>query len=293
MTVKKILINEDNAGRRIDNFLISIFSTVPKSKIYNIIRKGEVRVNSSRKKPNYKLKLNDLIRIPPNLEISDKKIKIIKSEQISKHTKNIIFENENFIVANKRNDISVHGGSKNTFGLIDIFRKKYGNNLDLCHRLDKSTSGCIVLAKNKKAVKHFSKCLTRKDVKKIYSTILKGKINESVTVDIPIYKKSSLKSKVAISKFILKKNLKNTSVVDVEIDTGRTHQIRIHASKINHHIIFDKKYGDKDFDKSLNIGNHQIALHAREIMFSDLNNKTIKVKSNLPEEFNNLISNLE
>ena len=78
MTVKKILINEDNEGRRIDNFLISIFSTIPKSKIYNIIRKGEVRVNSSRKKPNYKLKLNDLIRIPPNLEILDKKIKIIK-----------------------------------------------------------------------------------------------------------------------------------------------------------------------------------------------------------------------
>ena len=293
MTVKKILVNEDNEGRRIDNFLISIFSRVPKSKIYNIIRKGEVRINSSRKKPNYKLKLNDLIRIPPNLEISDKKIKIIKSEQISKHTKNIIFENENFIVANKRNDISVHGGSKNSIGLIDIFRKKYGNNLDLCHRLDKSTSGCIVLAKNKKAVKHFSRCLTSKDVKKIYSTILKGKINESVTVDIPIYKKSSLKSKVAISKFILKKNLKNTSVVDVEIDTGRTHQIRIHASKLNHHIIFDKKYGDRDFDKSLNIGNHQIALHAKEIIFPDLNNKIIRAKSKLPVEFNNLILSLE
>ena len=293
MTVKKILINEDNEGRRIDNFLISIFSTVPKSKIYSIIRKGEVRVNSSRKKPNYKLRLNDFIRIPPNLEISDKTIKIIKSEQISKHTNNIIFENDNFIVANKRNDISVHEGTKNSFGLIDIYRIKYGNNIDLCHRLDKSTSGCIVFAKNKKAVKHFSKCLTNKDIKKIYTTILKGKIKKNISVDIPIYKNSSSKSKVAFSKFILKKRLKNTSLVDVEIDTGRTHQIRIHASKINHHIIFDKKYGDKDFDKSLNIGNHQIALHAREIMFSDLNNKTIKVKSNLPEEFNNLISNLE
>ena len=293
MTVKKILINEDNEGRRIDNFLISIFSTVPKSKIYNIIRKGEVRVNSSRKKPNYKLKLNDLIRIPPNLESLDKKIKIIKSDQILKHTKNIIYENDNFIVANKRNDIAVHGGSKNSYGLIDIFRKRYGNNLDLCHRLDKSTSGCIVFAKNKKAAKHFSKCLKNKDVKKTYSTILKGKIKKNITVDIPIYKNSTLKSKVAFSKFILKKKLKNTSLVDVEIDTGRTHQIRIHASKLNHHIIFDKKYGDKDFDKSLNIGNHQIALHAKEIIFPDLNNKMIRVKSKLPVEFNNLILSLE
>ena len=293
MTVKKILINEDNEGRRIDNFLISIFSTIPKSKIYNIIRKGEVRVNSSRKKPNYKLKLNDLIRIPPNLEISHKKIKIIKSDQISKHTRNIIFENENFIVANKRNDISVHGGSKHTFGLIDVFRRKYGNNLDLCHRLDKSTSGCIAFAKNKKAVKHFNKSLINKDVKKIYSTILKGEIKKRVTVDIPIYKNSTSKSKASFSKFMLKKKLKNTSLVDVEIDTGRTHQIRIHASKLNHHIIFDKKYGDKDFDKSLNIGNHQIALHAREIIFPDLNNKMIRVKSKLPVEFNNLIISLE
>ena len=83
------------------------------------------------------------------------------------------------------------------------------------------------------------------------------------------------------------------TLVNVEIDTGRTHQIRIHASKLNHHIIFDKKYGDKDFDKSLNIGNHQIALHAKEIIFPDLNNKMIRVKSKLPVEFNNLISSLE
>ena len=124
MTVKKITINEENEGRRIDNFLISLFNSFTKSKIYNIIRKGEVRVNSSRKKPSYKLKLNDLIRIPPNLEVSDKKPKKIESEEILKHSQNILYENENFIVANKRNDISVHGGSKQSFGLIDIFRKK-------------------------------------------------------------------------------------------------------------------------------------------------------------------------
>ena len=292
MSVKKILINKDNEGRRIDNFLMSLFRTIPKSKIYNIIRKGEVRVNSSRKRPNYKLELNDLIRLPPNLAITDKIKKIIKPEQISKHTKNIIFENDNFIVANKRNDISVHGGTKNSFGLIDIFRKKYGDKLDLCHRLDKTTSGCIVFAKNKKAVKHFSKCLSNKRVKKIYSAILKGKIKKIQNVDAPIYK-NSLVSKMSFSKFILIKKLKNTSLVDVEIITGRTHQIRIHASKINHHIIFDKKYGDENFDKSLNIGSHQIALHAKEIIFPDINNNVIKVKSKLPVEFKNLIKNLK
>ena len=293
MTVKKIAINEDNEGRRIDNFLISLFNSVPKSKIYNIIRKGEVRVNSSRKKPSYKLKLNDLIRIPPNLEVSDKKPKKIESEEILKHTQNILYENENFIVANKRNDISVHGGSKQSFGLIDIFRKKYGENIDLCHRLDKSTSGCIVFAKNKKAVKHFGKSLSKKHVRKVYSTILKGKLKQNITVDIPVYKNLISNSKLASSKFILKKKLKTTSFVDVEIDTGRTHQIRIHAAKINHHIIFDQKYGDKDFDNSLKIGKYKIPLHAKEISFFDLDNKKINVKSKLPFEFKEMLKNLE
>ena len=293
MTVKKIAINEENEGRRIDNFLISLFNSVPKSKIYNIIRKGEVRVNSSRKKPSYKLKLNDLIRIPPNLEVSDKKPKKIESEEILKHSQNILYENENFIVANKRNDISVHGGSKQSFGLIDIFRKKYGENIDLCHRLDKSTSGCIVFAKNKKAVKHFGESLSKKYVRKVYSTILKGKLKQNISVDIPVYKNSTSNSKIASSKFILKKRLKNTSFVDVEIDTGRTHQIRIHAAKIKHPILFDQKYGDKDFDKSLKIGKYKIALHAKEISFFDLDNKKINVKSKLPFEFKEMLKNLE
>ena len=135
MTVKNIKINEDNEGRRIDNFLISILPSVPRSKVYNIIRKGEVRVNSSRIKPSYKLKISDQVRIPPNLEILKNSYKFIKQKEIIKHTQDILFENKNFLIANKRNDIAVHAGSKNYIGLVDIFRKKYGENIDLCHRL--------------------------------------------------------------------------------------------------------------------------------------------------------------
>ena len=292
MTVKNIKINEDNEGRRIDNFLISILPSVPRSKVYNIIRKGEVRVNSSRIKPSYKLKINDLIRIPPNLDISKNSYKSIKQKEIIKHTQDILFENKNFLIANKRNDIAVHAGSKNYIGLVDIFRKKYGENIDLCHRLDKNTSGCIVFAKNKKAAKHFNKCLSSNEVKKTYSAILKGSFKGVKLIDIPVYKNINSNTKKAISKFIFKKKLKNTTLVDIQIFTGRTHQIRIHAAEMKHPIIYDKRYGDINFDKKLNLSNYKMPLHSKKISFPGLNNKMIKTNAKYPIEFKNLLMNL-
>ena len=292
MTVKKIKINTDNEARRIDNFLISILPSVPRSKIYNIIRKGEVRVNSSRIKPSYKLKINDQVRIPPNLDVLDKNFKSIKPKEIIKHTQDILFENKNFLIANKRSDIAVHAGSKNYVGLVDIFRKKYGENIDLCHRLDKHTSGCIVFAKSKKAVKHFSKCLSANEVKKTYSAILKGTFKGVSLINMPVYKNINSNTKKAISKFIFKKKLKNTTLVDIQIFTGRTHQIRIHAAEMNHPIIFDKRYGDIKFDEKLNIGIHKMPLHSKKIIFPDLNNKTIETNAEYPIEFKNLLINL-
>ena len=292
MTVKKIKINTDNEARRIDNFLISTLPSVPRSKIYNIIRKGEVRVNSSRIKPSYKLKINDQVRIPPNLDVLDKNFKSIKPKEIIKHTQDILFENKNFLIANKRNDIAVHAGSKNYVGLVDIFRKKYGENIDLCHRLDKHTSGCIVFAKSKKAVKHFSKCLSANEVKKTYSAILKGTFKGVSLINMPVYKNINSNTKKAISKFIFKKKLKKTTLVNVEIYTGRTHQIRIHAAEMNHPIIFDKRYGDIKFNEKLNIGIHKMPLHSKKIIFPDLNNKTIETNAEYPIEFKNLLMNL-
>ena len=178
MTVKKLIINQDNTDRRIDNYLLSLYKNVPKSKIYNIIRKGEVRVNSKRIKPSYKLKIDDLVRIPPYLDGPSAQNKKISSDLIEKHTTKIIYEDTNYIVTNKNNDIAVHSGSKNGIGLIDIFRLKFGNHIELCHRLDKHTSGCLVLAKNKKSVKYFSNLLTTNEIKKIYIAILKGRFKE-------------------------------------------------------------------------------------------------------------------
>ena len=292
MTVKKLLIDHDNSGRRLDNYLISIYKSVPKSKIYSIIRKGEVRINSSRVKPSYKLSKDDLVRIPPNLESPLAKIKNISIDLIDTHTKNILFENNNYIVTNKKNNIAVHSGSKNHIGLIDIFRNKYGDGIDLCHRLDKTTSGCLVFGKNKKAVKHFNDSLLSQSVTKIYTAILKGNFSGEKKISNQIYKSIESKSKDSISVFKVNKKLKNTTVVDVKIYTGRTHQIRIHAAQMNHPILFDDKYGDRVFDKSLNLGNRNIALHSKNIIFSDINSKLINITCKNPTEFNELIDKL-
>ena len=294
MTVKKLTINHDNSERRIDNYLLSLYKNVPKSKIYNIIRKGEVRVNSKRIKPSYKLKIDDLVRIPPYLDGPLTHNKKISSYLIEKHTTKIIYEDNNYIVTNKNNDIAVHAGSKNGIGLIDIFRSKFGNHIELCLRLDKQTSGCLVLAKNKKSVKYFSNLLSTNDTKKTYIAILQGKFKDKKIIENEIYKNNILKLKKSKTIFKLVRQLKNTSIVNVDLHTGRTHQIRIHASQINHPILFDKKYGDKMFDNSINLNfKKTLALHSKSISFKDQNSKIIKASASYPDEFKKLIKALK
>ena len=294
MSVKKLVINKDNSGRRLDNYLISTYSSVPKSKIYNIIRKGEVRVNSSRVKPNYKIKTDDIIRIPPNLYIDQTLTKIIGIDLINKHANNILFENDNYIVLNKKSGIAVHGGTKNIIGLIDIIREKYGKNIDLCHRIDKNTTGCLVFGKNKEAVKFFNNLLIDNNVKKTYQAVLKGKLKKNIVVNKPIYKNIATKSKNSISKFKIIEHLNNATLVEVQIYTGRSHQIRIHAALINHPIIFDNRYGDKDFNKSFDKNiRKNIALHSKSISFINLDSEILNIECNPPNEFNDLVKMLK
>ncbi len=294
MSVKKLVINNDNSGRRLDNFLISTYTSVPKSKIYNIIRKGEVRVNSSRVKPNYKIKTDDIIRIPPNLIIDQVLTKTIGIDLINKHTENLLFENDNYIVINKKGGIAVHGGTKNKIGLIDIFREKYGKNIDLCHRIDKNTTGCLVFGKNKKAVKFFNNLLIDNNIKKTYHAVLKGKLKQNKVINKPIYKNVVTKSKNSISKFKIIEHLNNATLVEVQIYTGRSHQIRIHAASINHPIIFDDRYGDKDFNNSFDKNiRKKIALHSKSISFISMDSEILNIECNPPNEFNDLVEMLK
>ena len=294
MSVKKLIINDENEGRRLDNFLLSLFKNVPKTKIYKIIRKGEVRVNSSRTKPHYKLRINDLVRIPPIIDLNKNIKKNIKNEDVDIHMSDILYEDQNFLIINKKRGIVVHGGSKNLIGLIDIARERYGDNIDLCHRLDKNTTGCLVFGKNKKAVKHFNEALFDKKVTKIYQVILKGNLHKDININTPVYKNKPENIKKSLSKFKIIKILRECTFAEVQIYTGRTHQIRIHSSSINHPVLFDNRYGDGEFNKSIKTSiSKNIALHSKSIVFKDLKLNVIEVNSPMPEEFQILINELQ
>ncbi len=306
MSDKNLKINEDNAGRRIDNFLFNIYKTLPKSKIYNMIRKGEIRVNSGRIKPSRKLCLNDEIRIPPYLiDFDDNEIAIkIPPSRIKEYWQSILFENNDFIVFNKDPELSVHSGSNNQFGLIDISRAAHeSNQIDLCHRIDKSTSGCIVLAKNKKFLRNFHDQLKNQKITKKYEAILMGEFKGNQRIESKIDSSTkeflhkvqeSEEGKNAISEFKLIKKIGSFSHVQILIFTGRMHQIRVQSANINLPIVNDKKYGDFAVNKMLSkqTGINRLALHSSFIEFYDQNGMKVTYKAPIDKEFDILLSKL-
>ena len=303
MPVKILKVNHDNDGRRIDNYLMSIYKNIPKSKIYSIIRKGEVRVNSGRVKPNSKIQSDDLIRIPPYLTEDKKDFKQIIDKKLKNLIKNnIIFENSNYIVINKPSGIAVHGGTKNSIGIIDIIRSTHSDSIDLCHRIDKETSGCLVLSKNKKSNKWFNKLLIDKKIKKKYLAILKGHLGSNKEIKTLINKSetSNKKSfisddgKESISIFKPKLKLNSSCLTEIEIFTGRTHQIRVQSNHIGHPVLNDDRYGDKDFNKEMSPKNiKRMALHSMLVEFNDMDNKFISVKAELDDSFLQLLEALK
>ncbi|MDA9799693.1 RluA family pseudouridine synthase [Gammaproteobacteria bacterium] len=306
MNRKNLNIIEDHAGRRIDNYLINVYKSLPKSKIYSMIRKGEIRVNSGRIKPTYKLKLNDEIRIPPYLidfNNDEPDIKIPPS-RIKSFNSSIIYQNEDYIVVNKEPELSVHSGTNNQFGLIDIARATFPLlEIDLCHRIDKSTSGCVLLSKNKTFLRHFNKQLKANEVVKRYEAILVGVMKNDMKIETKIdlstkehhhRVQEAEHGKKAVSFFKILKKYNTFSHVEILITTGRMHQIRVQSSNLNHPIVNDKKYGLFDLNKSIakETSINRLALHAASISFLDLNRQKVNYLATKNNEFDILLSQL-
>ena len=306
MSDKNLRITEDHAGRRLDNFLFNVYKSLPKSKIYNMIRKGEIRVNSGRIKPSRKLHLDDEIRIPPYLiDFNENEVLIkIPPLRIKEYWKSIIFESKDYLVFNKDPELSVHSGSNNQFGLIDIARAAHETDeIDLCHRIDKSTSGCIVLAKNKKFLRNFHDQLKNHKIIKKYVAILIGQFqgNQRIETKIDSSTKEFLhkvqegsEGKAAISEFKLIQNLGPYSYVEILIYTGRMHQIRVQSANINLPIVNDKKYGDFSANKLLSkeTGVSRLALHSSFIEFYDQDGIKVSYKASIDKEFDILLRKL-
>ena len=300
MSQKNLKVDANNDQRRLDNYLIYKFPNLPKSKIYSMIRKGEIRINSKRCKAQTKISLGDEIRLPPYLE-SEKRDNNFKNlpAKIEKLIKNaIIFDDDDFIVINKPEGISVHGGTGQKFSLIDGVRSIYSSNdIDLCHRLDKETSGCIVLSKNKLFLKHFNGLLRTKKITKTYLAIICGKLKKSITVTDKLIsrRRNNIKTslvddsgKEALSIFKPIKIYKNYTLVEIEILTGKLHQIRAHAESIKHPVLGDFKYGNINLFKEfyrLHPTFKRLALHSQSIAFLNIDDQQHLFVADLSDDF--------
>ena len=296
-------ISENEAGQRIDNFLIRHFKGVPKSRIYRIIRKGEVRVNKKRIKTEYKLQFNDIVRIPP-VTMEEKKSLPPASDQLLRVIKKaIIFENGEIIVLNKPSGLAVHGGSHSELGLIEILRQLRSDltYLELAHRLDMETSGILLVAKSRKMLQALHTLFRNAhQIEKHYTALVSGvwqggqkKLTHKLERQQDRSKKVQVseEGKESTSIFTPIKHYKETTLMDVQILTGRMHQIRTQLSHLGHPIIGDAMYGDKKLNNyfAKQYGSKRLFLHASSLTF-EIEEKKYEFRVPLPKELEEMMN---
>lgn len=279
--VQYVLISGEYEGQRIDNFLMARLKGMPKSHVYKLLRKGEVRVNKKRISAFYKLKLGDSVRVPP-VYLEEKAKQVPPSRSTMDLLKDrILFEDDNLLIINKPSGMSVHAGNTVRVGVVEALRHLYPKlvNLELAHRLDSETSGCLILAKRKRILREIHALLREGKVTKIYWALTKGKWKrKELRVDLPLQKdyrdggkhvvEVNEEGKSALTVFHPLKSFQDASLVEVKLFTGRTHQIRVHAQSQNHPIAGDDRYGDPEFNKTARqLGLKRMFLHARSIDF--------------------------
>ncbi|MCG5281880.1 23S rRNA pseudouridine(955/2504/2580) synthase RluC [Providencia rettgeri] len=281
--VQFIDISDDEAGQRIDNFLLTKLKGVPKSMIYRIIRKGEVRVNKGRIKPEYKLVEGDQVRVPP-VRVAERETAPVsaKLDKVAALANCILFEDDVLLVLNKPSGTAVHGGSGLSFGVIESLRalRPDARFLELVHRLDRDTSGILLVAKKRSALRALHEQLRLKQMQKDYLALVRGNWQSHMKViQAPLLKnilqsgervvKVSSEGKPSETRFKVEERFDNATLVKASPVTGRTHQIRVHTLYAGHPIAFDDRYGDKQFDSQLvGTGLNRLFLHASALKFT-------------------------
>ncbi|AQP35741.1 23S rRNA pseudouridine(955/2504/2580) synthase RluC [Vibrio anguillarum] len=279
--VQLIDIDEDMAGQRIDNFLRNQLKNVPKSMVYRILRKGEVRVNKKRIKAEYKLSAGDVVRIPPvTLEQSDQESNTpnTKLSKVAELEHCIIFEDEHLLILNKPSGTAVHGGSGLKFGAIEALRalRPEARFLELVHRIDRDTSGILLVAKKRSALRHLQAQFREKTIQKYYFALVMGQWKSSCkVVNAPLLKNEvnsivrvNPNGKASETRFKILEQFAQATLVQASPITGRTHQIRVHAQYTGHPIAWDDRYGDRRFDAyTAQFGIDRLFLHAANIRF--------------------------
>ena len=287
-------VGDEAAGQRIDNFLLRIAKGVPKSHIYRILRSGEVRVNKGRVPAEYRLQLGDRLRVPP-IRTAERPVQAT----VPARDFEIAFEDEALIVVDKPSGVAVHGGSGVSFGVIEQLRRArpLAKFLELAHRLDRETSGLLVVAKKRVALTKLHDLFRDGGISKRYLALVKGRWrNELQHVRLPLHKYLTAEGerrvsvnpegKAAHSIVRLVARWENFSLVEVELKTGRTHQIRVHLAHLGFPIAGDDKYGDFPLNRALQkTGLGRMFLHAAKLALPHpLSGAPVELESPLPAE---------
>ena len=290
--VSWVEIGEENAAQRIDNFLLSRLKGVPKSHVYRVLRSGEVRVNSGRVGPDYRLQVGDRVRVPP--------VRVSSKPKNAKPTEfPIVYEDASILVVDKPAGVAVHGGSGVSFGVIESLRaaRPQAKFLELAHRLDRDTSGLLIVGKKRTALVELHRMLRQGEIEKIYNAIVKGAPEkDAFDISEALHKHVTATGErrvsvtpggmAAMTKVKVVKRGSRLSMLEVRLMTGRTHQIRVHLTHAGHPILGDDKYGDFELNRTLaKEGAGRLMLHARRLAFAHpLSGERLRLDVPLPED---------
>jgi 23S rRNA pseudouridine955/2504/2580 synthase len=299
LKVTWLVVGEEAAEQRIDNFLLRHLKGVPKSHVYRVLRSGEVRVNSGRVKPEYRLQAGDRIRVPP--------VRIAQREAPKARSLNlpVVFEDAALLIIDKPSGVAVHGGSGVSYGVIESLRaeRPQAKFLELAHRLDRDTSGLLILCKKRSALVELHRMLRDGEVEKVYLAIAKG-VPERGEFDIKesLHKYVTAQGerrvavredgKTAATKVRVLKRRDSSSLLEIRLLTGRTHQIRVHLAHAGHPVLGDDKYGDFELNRQLaKEGVKRLFLHAASLAFRHpLSGEALAFKSPAPEEMKRFLA---
>jgi 23S rRNA pseudouridine955/2504/2580 synthase len=300
-------ISAEQAGQRIDNYLLRILKGVPKSRIYRLLRKGEVRVNKGRIRPEYRLQSGDQVRIPPVRVATSSAIEPGRQASAAL-ADSILYEDDRLLVLNKPAGMAVHGGSGLGYGVIETLRalRPTAPYLELVHRLDRATSGCLMVAKRRSELRMLHDLLRNGGIEKRYLLLVQGDWSQGpFRIDAALRKNQvrggerivrvDPEGKTALTKFRFLEAYPGASLMEAELKTGRTHQIRVHAAHAGHPLAGDEKYGDEAFNRYMRgLGLKRMFLHAHYVAFEDREReRSVEVSAPLGADLRKLVQQLE
>ena len=281
LKIQQVLIDDDYHGQRIDNYLVGHLKGVPRSFVYKILRRGEIRVNKGRVRAGYRLQSGEVVRIPPIRLAENPTPRRPDNRVLRQLDRAILLETPNYLIINKPSGLAVHGGSGLSFGVIEALRwlRPEQSKLELVHRLDRETSGCLIISKKRSALRILHELMRGKKIEKRYQLLLSGCWDEKSCEVVASLMKNTLRGgerivrvdsdgRPARTRFKSLFRYSDATLVEAEPITGRTHQIRVHAAYMGYPILGDTRYGDERANRDMRRrGLNRLFLHARSLRF--------------------------